>query len=126
MTRPGHWEAWIGIVRRPLRRLALMPVSLVKVRDDEGHSVERAPCAWKIVGLIDELMEVVCAEGVWGAEKLWTARNFPGLPGFGMMESGDDWKGPMSFSISCWEQGQDTAPCRIPSVQCHYMRQTIR
>jgi hypothetical protein len=36
-----------------------------------------------------ELMDAKCVWGVWGAEKLWTARNLPVFPGFGIMESGD-------------------------------------
>jgi hypothetical protein len=41
-----------------------------------------------------ELMEVASGEGVWGKEKLWTARNFPGLEALGTKDSGDVWKGP--------------------------------
>ena len=37
---------------------------------------------------------------VWmGKEKFCTKRNFPGLPGLGIRESGNDWKGPMAASI---------------------------
>jgi hypothetical protein len=47
-----------------------------------------------------ELMDANSMWGVWGAEKLCTARNLPVFPGFAMMESGDVWKGPMSVSVS--------------------------
>ena len=36
---------------------------------------------------------------VWmGKEKFCTKQNFPGLPGLGIKDSGDDWKGPIAAS----------------------------
>lgn len=35
-----------------------------------------------------------------GKEKFWTSLNFPGFPGLGIMDKGDDWKGPMVRSSS--------------------------
>ena len=52
----------------------------------------------KSLALMDELMEARDGEAVCGCEKLWTARNLPGLPGLGMMEIGDVWKDPMRAS----------------------------
>jgi len=37
-------------------------------------------------------------------------QNFPGFPGFGMMLIGDDWKGPMRFSISALVKGPRYQP----------------
>ena len=46
-----------------------------------------------------ELMGEMVGVGVWGYEKLWTARYLPGLPVFGTHESSDDWKGPMCLNL---------------------------
>jgi len=43
--------------------------------------------------------------GECGYEKSCTMRNFPGFPGLGRRERGDDWKGPMRDSSSVLEKG---------------------
>jgi hypothetical protein len=51
----------------------------------------------KSVALMNELIEGLgkAGLGLWGKEKFCTNLNLPGLPGFGMIESGDDWNGPI-------------------------------
>ena len=44
-----------------------------------------------IASLIDGFGK--CGDVWMGNEKFCTKRNFPGLPGLGIRESGDDWKG---------------------------------
>jgi hypothetical protein len=44
------------------------------------------------------LMEGMGEAGECGKEKSWTRRNLPGLWGFGIMDNGDVWKGPMAAS----------------------------
>jgi hypothetical protein len=45
-----------------------------------------------------------------GCDRFWTRRYLPGLPGLGMMPSGDDWKGPMSCLTSDLEKGPKYRP----------------
>ena len=47
---------------------------------------------------IDELIDGMGETSVCRKEKSWTRWNLPGLLGFGMMESGEVWKGPMVAS----------------------------
>jgi len=62
--------------------------------------------------LVKELMEGFGkdGEGESGKDKFWGLQNFPGLPGLGMMEKGEDWKGPMS----AWSVWQENGPRYLP------------
>jgi hypothetical protein len=57
--------------------------------------------AGKLDASIWEFTEVegLALLGEIGNEKFCTKRNFPGLPGLGIMERGEDWYGPMEVSI---------------------------
>ena len=72
-----------------------------------GHTVENIPqVQGKSCESMAELIEGIRFwPDVWGCEKLWTAQNFPGLPGLGTRERGEDWKGPMRVSSSSCENG---------------------
>ena len=50
--------------------------------------------------LMQEFTEGLGNEGLGecGKEKFCTILNFPGFPGLGIMERGEDWKGPISSS----------------------------
>lgn len=48
-------------------------------------------------------------------ERFWISQNFPGLPGFGMIESGAIWNGPMTPSISAFDKGPRYLP--VPNSQ---------
>jgi hypothetical protein len=57
------------------------------------HMVSKVPhVQGKSSELSFELMDgLECANDVTrGKEKFWITRNFPGLPGFGMMDMGED------------------------------------
>ena len=71
------------------------------------HTVEKVPqVQGKSCELMLELMEAIeFLSDAWGCEKSWTARYFPGLPGLGTRERGEDWKGPMRASSSVCEKG---------------------
>lgn len=43
-------------------------------------------------------------------EKFCMMQNFPGFPGFGIMDSGEDWKGP----ISCSKVSASKGPMYLP------------
>jgi len=43
-------------------------------------------------------MDRMGESGVRGKEKSCTRRNLPGLSGFGIIDKGEDWKGPMAAS----------------------------
>jgi hypothetical protein len=51
---------------------------------------------------IEELIEEIPKDGfgLRGKERFWMSLYLPGLPGFGTMERGEVWKGPMSSSTS--------------------------
>ena len=55
--------------------------------------------------VIDTMLLFDISNVGYGKEKLWTAQNLPGLPGLGIRESGDVWKGPISHSTSAREKG---------------------
>jgi hypothetical protein len=45
-----------------------------------------------------------------GKEKFWISLQFPGLPGLGMMDIGEDWKGPIRCSSASAEKGPTYRP----------------
>ena len=47
---------------------------------------------------------------VWGCDRFWMRRNFPGFPAFGTSDRGDDWKGPISRLSSSCENGPRYLP----------------
>jgi hypothetical protein len=51
--------------------------------------------------------------GECGNEKFWMIRNFPGFPGFSMMERGEDWKSPSKFSRVLASKGPMYLPLSI-------------
>ena len=63
----------------------------------------------QVVGKRSELMELLIDEmplrGTCGCDKFWMILNLPGCPGFGIMLSGEVWKGPMRVSTSDFERG---------------------
>ena len=61
-----------------------------------------------ILLLIDGLGNSI--EGIRGKEKFWMTQNFPGRPIFGIMERGEDWKGPRTCSI----KGRGKGPRYLP------------
>jgi hypothetical protein len=68
--------------------------------------------AGKLVAEMDELMDGLGLEGdrAMGKEKFCTSLNLPGRPGLGIMESGDDWKGP----ITDWIMSMGKGPMYLP------------
>ena len=67
---------------------------------------------------MNELIEGLglSGDGVRGKEKFWIMRKCPGFAGFGMMEMGEDWKGPSSCSRMSCENGP---ACAMASNDCH-------
>jgi hypothetical protein len=65
----------------------------------------------QVVGKSSELMkELIDGLGkaidiLYGNEKFCKIRNLLGLAGFGIIENGEDWKGPMMDSRSAREKG---------------------
>lgn len=66
--------------------------------DANKYTMENLPhVAGKSWELMKELMEGLEKEdlGFSGWEKFWTNLNLPGCPSLGIIDKGDDWKGPM-------------------------------
>jgi len=77
-------------------------------RQSKRHVTENVP---QVVGKSSELIkELIDGLGkpidvLYGNEKFCKIRNLLGLAGFGIMENGEDWKGPMTDSRLAWENG---------------------
>ena len=106
MTRLGHSLEVIGIVQYasatsrtdacdPGSRLEIRAATVLKVPQVHG----------KLLIFIEELMEEIEDKGEYGEEKLCTAQRDVSLPGLGMRDRGEDWKGPIKSSILSWEKG---------------------
>ena len=72
----------------------------MKVPQVQGKSSDRSTL----------LMDLYASERARGKEKSCTKRKAPGLCGFGMMDSGDVWNGPMQASSSRRVKGPSIRP----------------
>jgi hypothetical protein len=102
----GHWEGCRGTVWYALATLQVAtsePGGSLKINK---YIIENLPqVVGKSLASIWELIDGLwCGNlGLWGNENFWINLNLSILPGFRIMERGDDWNSPMS-SIREWAE----------------------
>ena len=103
--RPCHPEGVRGIVRyasETSQIAACKPGGRCHIR---WLTMSKVPYVHeKLSELMQELMDAFLGS-LKGKNKFCIRRNFLGLPGFGITESGEDWKGPSANSISARKYG---------------------
>lgn len=97
----GHYNRWSGTVQKA------SDTSWTAICEPGGRwpskrntTAKEPHVQGKFAELVKKLMEELGKEGEAerGKEKFWTILNFPGCPGLGIMEKGEDWKGPIRDS----------------------------